>query len=215
MKRQLITEAQVRAAHREQRALKVDEGALFTPSAQDAIRDLRVKMISAEGVSGGAVKERPGSMPAFRVVGVASDHGGVLVKGWVCRTLGELGIEYRDHGVDSADDTCDYPDKAAEIAEKVQRGIYWRGIVVDGAGIGSAMAANKFVGIRAGLVYDSMTATNARAHNNINVMTLGGQYLGEQLVNEIVRIFINTDFEGGRHQRRLEKIRELENRERG
>ena len=124
-------------------------------------------------------------------------------------------MEYRDHGVNSESDTVDYPDKAAEIAKKVQAGTYWRGIVVDGAGIGSAMTANKFRGIRAGMVYDTLTAVNARAHNNINVLTLGGQYLGRRTVAEIVRIFIQTEFEGGRHLRRIEKIQKIDDEERG
>jgi ribose 5-phosphate isomerase B len=147
-------------------------------------------------------------------VGVASDHGGVLVKGWVCRALEELGVEYRDHGVDSAEDTCDYPDQAAAVARKVQDGTYWRGIIVDGAGIGSAIVANKFAGIRAGMVYDTLTAVNARAHNDTNIITLGGQYLGAKTVAEIIKIFIRTEFEGGRHLRRVEKIQAIDEKER-
>ncbi|UCD39385.1 MAG: RpiB/LacA/LacB family sugar-phosphate isomerase [Fidelibacterota bacterium] len=153
-------------------------------------------------------------MPAFRVVGVAADHGGVLVKQWVCQQLEALGIEYQDHGVNSPDETCDYPDQAAEIARKVQNGTYWRGIIIDGAGIGSAIVANKFVGIRAGLVYDTLTAINARQHNNVNIITLGGGVLGEKTVKEIVKLFIHTEFEGGRHQRRVDKIQQIDEEER-
>ncbi len=205
MKRQVVTEADVRLAAREGRGLTVLENAIFTPSARDAVRDLKVEVIQ-----GGAPKGTDPEVRPFRVVGVACDHGGVLVKEWVCRALENLGVEYRDHGVNSADETCDYPDQAAGIAVKVQDGTYWRGIVVDGAGIGSAIAANKFRGIRAGMVYDTLTAVNARAHNNVNILTLGGQYLGPKTVQEIVKIFIQTEFEGGRHLRRVAKIQAIE-----
>ena len=209
MKRQVITEAIVRDAARQGGSLKIDEMAIITPAASEAITDLGVEVVHPS-----RPKSSAPLVPAFRVVGVASDHGGVLVKRWVCQTLGDLGIEYRDHGVDDANESVDYPDKAAEIASKVQSGTYWRGIVVDGAGIGSAIAANKFAGIRAGMVYDTLTAINSRAHNNVNVLTLGGQYLGQKTVREIIRIFIQTEFEGGRHQRRIDKIQSIDDKER-
>ncbi len=201
MKKQVVTEDIVRQAHRSGKPLEVSDGAIFTPSAKDALRALKVQLIQE-----GQLREHLPVTPAFRVVGVATDHGGVVVKKWVCQALESLGVEYRDHGVDDDSESCDYPDKAAEIAGKVQDGTYWRGIVIDGAGIGSAITANKFYGIRAGLVYDTLTANNARAHNNVNMITLGGQYLGKKVVEEIVRIFIQTEFEGGRHQRRIDKI---------
>ncbi|MEE9161525.1 MAG: RpiB/LacA/LacB family sugar-phosphate isomerase [Candidatus Neomarinimicrobiota bacterium] len=200
----------MRRAHREGKPLRAEEGAILTPSARDAVRALNVEVIHA-----GVAAEQSGKAPAFRVVGVASDHGGVLAKQWACRTLEELGVEYRDHGVASAEETVDYPDKAAEIAAKVQAGTYWRGIIIDGAGIGSAIVANKFADIRAGLVYDTLTATNARAHNNVNIITLGGQMLGEKTVQEIVTLFIRTEFEGGRHQARVDKMQRIDQQERG
>jgi ribose 5-phosphate isomerase B len=116
--------------------------------------------------------------------------------------------------VDSPDEACDYPDKAGEIARRVQNGTYWRGIIIDGAGIGSAIVANKFEGIRAGMVYDMLTAANARGHNNVNIITLGGQLIGRKTIEEIVKIFIQTEFEGGRHQRRVDKIQQIDGEER-
>ena len=210
MKRQVITEQVVRQAARDGRPLQASDDAIFTPSAREAISDFKVEVVRPGSTSGSAPH-----VPAFRVVGVATDHGGVGVKKWVCAVLEELGVEYRDHGVNSESETVDYPDKAAEIARKVQAGTYWRGIVIDGAGIGSAITANKFRGIRAGMVYDTLTAINARAHNNINVLALGGQYLGQRTVAEIVRIFIRTEFEGGRHLKRIEKIQKIDDEERG
>lgn len=209
MRRQVISEADVRRAHREGMPLRAEEGAILTPSARDAVRALNVELTRAGMAPGHA-----DTAPAFRVVGVASDHGGVLAKQWVCRTLEELGVEYRDHGVASSEEVVDYPDKAAEIATKVQAGTYWRGIIIDGAGIGSAIVANKFAGIRAGVVYDTLTAINSRAHNDVNIITLGGQFLGEKTVQEIVTLFIRTGFEGGRHQSRVDKIQRIDQQER-
>ncbi len=210
MKRQVIAEADVRRAHRERRPLKIEEGAILTPSARDAVRALQVEVVQA-----GQLRTHLPPTPAFRVVGVASDHGGVDAKRWVCEALEALGAEYRDHGVNSSSESVDYPDKAAEIAAKVQSGAYWRGIIIDGAGIGSAISANKFRGIRAGQVYDTITAINARAHNNVNIITLGGQLLGPKTVKEIVNLFLSTEFEGGRHQRRIDKIQQIEIDQRG
>ena len=209
MRRQVVTEQTVRQAAREGRPLQVGVDAIFTPSALEAVRDFGVQIVRPGSTAGSAPR-----VPTFRVVGVATDHGGVAVKKWVCKQLEELGVEYQDHGVHSESEAVDYPDKAVEIARKVQAGTYWRGIVIDGAGIGSAIAANKIRGIRAGMVYDTLTAVNARAHNNINVLTLGGQYLGRRTVAEIVRIFIQTEFEGGRHLARIEKIQKLDDEER-
>ncbi len=209
MKRQVIAEADVRRAYKEGKPLRLEEDAILTPSAQDAIRALHIEVIRP-----GLAKGYTPVVPALRVVGVTCDHGGFQAKQWVCEALEDMGMEYRDHGADSAHDTCDYPDKAAEIARKVQDGTYWRGIIIDGAGIGSAIVANKFAGIRAGMVYDTLTAANARAHNNVNVITLGGQLLGLKVVKEIVKIFLNTQFEGGRHERRLEKMQQIDDKER-
>ena len=210
MKRQVISEADVRIAYRERRPLKIEEGAILTPSARDAVRSLKVEIIQA-----GQLRTHLPPPPAYRVVGVANDHGGVDAKGWVCEALEALGAEYRDHGVNASSESVDYPDKAAEIAIKVQTGVYWRGIIIDGAGIGSAISANKFNGIRAGQVHDTLSAINARAHNNVNIITLGGQLLGRKTVMEIVNLFLNTEFEGGRHQRRIDKIEQIENNQRG
>ena len=129
MRRQVITEAVVRQAARDGRPLQAADDAIFTPSAREAISDFGVEVVRP-----GSSRSSAPQVPAFRVVGVAADHGGVEVKKWVCAMLEELGMEYRDHGVNSESDTVDYPDKAAEIAKKVQAGTYWRGIVVAGFG---------------------------------------------------------------------------------
>jgi ribose 5-phosphate isomerase B len=97
------------------------------------------------------------------------------------------------------------------VAEQVSRGQAWRGIIIDGAGIGSCMAANKVTGVRAAMCYDYATAFNSREHNNANVLTLGAGLIGANLARQIVTTFLETPFAGGRHERRVKKIMEIEN----
>jgi len=115
----------------------------------------------------------------------------------------------RDLGTDSKA-AVDYPDFAAAVARAVAAGEAWRGIVVDAAGIGSAIAANKVPGVRAASCYDSTTARNSREHNDANVLTLGARLLAPETAREIVALWLETPFAGGRHQRRLDKIIALE-----
>ena len=104
----------------------------------------------------------------------------------------------------------DYPDFARAVAEKVTAGSAWRGIMIDGAGIGSCMAANKVAGVRAAMCYDYATAFNSREHNNANLLTLGAGLIGNSLAKQIVTTFLETEFGGGRHERRVAKIMEIE-----
>ncbi|HDR04528.1 MAG TPA: RpiB/LacA/LacB family sugar-phosphate isomerase [Candidatus Marinimicrobia bacterium] len=120
-----------------------------------------------------------------------------------------LGFEIADYGTDSVERT-DYPIYAAAVARAVQKGDAFRGIIIDGAGIGSAITANKFKGIRAATVWDSLSAKNCRAHNDANVLSLGGLLLGVDPIKEIVRIFLTEEYEGGRHQERLDLISRFE-----
>ena len=123
--------------------------------------------------------------------------------------LAESGYDVMDLGTsDTA--AVDYPDFAVAVARAVAEGRAWRGIMIDGAGIGSAMAANKIAGVRAALCYDLTTAQNAREHNDANVLTLGGTLIGTRLATDIVRTFLSADFGGGRHARRVEKINALD-----
>jgi len=122
-----------------------------------------------------------------------------------------LGYTTIDCGTHS-NDAVDYPDLAYAVARLVASGEAWRGIVVDGAGIGSAMAANKVPGVRAALCYDHATAVNSREHNDANVLTLGAGLIGANLAKQIVQTWLATPFGGGRHQRRVDKIVEIERR---
>ena len=197
--RRAITEADVSAAAGG-RTLDVPADAVVTPAARDLARQLGV-----------ALRENPHtSHPAPRtIVAVGADHGGFPLKEHLKPLLAELGHDVLDVGTFGAD-PVDYPDFAVAVARAVAEGRAWRGIMVDGAGIGSAMAANKIRGIRAALCYDLTTAANAREHNDANVLTLGGTLIGTRLATDIVRAFLTTEFGGGRHAPRVDKINQLD-----
>lgn len=144
-------------------------------------------------------------------VAVGADHGGYSLKERIAAELRERGLEVRDCGTDSTE-SVDYPDFAHDVARLVADGACRWGIVVDGAGIGSCMAANKVPGIRAATCWDVSSARNSREHNHANVLVLGAGLIGENLALEIVQAWLETPWSGGRHARRVEKIGEIERR---
>jgi len=159
------------------------------------------------------VRRERGEGPGVRgeVVALGADHGGLALKETLKEFVAGLGYAVVDCGTHS-NDAVDYPDLAYAVARLVASGEAWRGIVVDGAGIGSAMAANKVPGVRAALCYDHATAVNSREHNDANVLTLGAGLIGANLAKQIVQTWLATPFGGGRHQRRVDKIVEIERR---
>jgi len=197
--RRVITEAGVREAAKTGRALGVAPGTVVTPAARDLARSLGISL-----EAGGTDAQAPG-----RIVALGADHGGFPMKEQLKGPLAELGYEVLDLGT-SGTEPVDYPDFAVAVAKAVAQGRAWRGIMIDGAGIGSSMAANKVAGVRAALCYDLTTAQNAREHNDANVLTLGGTLIGTRLAVDIVRTFLATDFGGGRHARRVDKINSLD-----
>ena len=142
---------------------------------------------------------------------IGSDHGGYDLKQIIMAHLAERGVEYRDYGTFSTD-SCDYPDYGEAVARAVASGECERGIVVCGTGIGISIAANKVHGIRCALCGDCYSAEKSREHNDANVLALGGRVLGEGLALKIVDTFLDTEFAGGRHSRRLAKIAAIEER---
>ena len=138
-------------------------------------------------------------------IAVASDHRGVNVKQKIMRQLTELGHEAVDLGTVSTE-SVDYPDYAAKVAAAVAKNEAERGILICGTGIGMCIAANRFPGVRAAPCHDDLTAEMSRRHNDANIMCLSADLLGEHLINRMVEIWVKTQFEGGRHARRLEKI---------
>ena len=139
------------------------------------------------------------------MIAIASDHAGVAVKADVVRQLQEMGLDVEDLG--PADTTSvDYPDYAHLLARAVADGRVERGVLICGTGIGMSMTANRHRGVRAALCHDAYTAEMARRHNDANVLCLGARVLGAGVVEQIVGVFVTTDFEGDRHQRRVAKI---------
>ena len=153
-----------------------------------------------------AVMPAPAAQPApSRVVAIGADHGGFELKEILKKDLGEGGYEVIDVGTTSKE-AVDYPDFAHEIARLVASGKAWRGVMIDGAGIGSCMVANKVPGVRAAMAYDYASASNSREHNDANVLTLGAGLIGVALAKQILKVWLTTDFGGGRHQKRIDKI---------
>ncbi len=184
-------------------------GTIVTDRAREIAAD-RGMVIRVDDAVARHNAEQQSNSASSRVVAIGADHGGFDLKEILKRYLVDWGYEVRDLGTDSTK-AVDYPDFAVAVALAVARGEAWRGIMVDSVGIGSAMAANKVRGIRAALCYDRATARSSREHNNANVLTLGGRLLREDEAREITRVWLDTDFAGGRHQGRVDKITAIEN----
>ena len=142
-------------------------------------------------------------------VAIGSDHGGYQLKEDIKRWLIENKYEAEDFGASSTE-SCDYPDFAVRVAKEVASGAYDRGILVCGTGIGVSITANKIKGIRAALCHDTFSAHASREHNDANILTMGERVIGRGLALDIVKIWLSTGFEGGRHQKRLDKIAQVE-----
>lgn len=143
------------------------------------------------------------------MIAVCCDHGGLSLKQEVLRHLEEKGLEYKDFGTNSPE-SCDYPDIVKPLCQAIQRGECDKGVIICGTGIGISMAANKMKGIRAALCHDSFSAEFTRRHNNSNIIAFGARVIGPGLALQLLDIFLNTPFEGGRHAVRVEKMMALE-----
>jgi ribose 5-phosphate isomerase B len=142
-------------------------------------------------------------------IAIGADHAGFRLKEFVKKILQEKGFEVIDVGTYS-EERCHYPEYAKKVASMVSRGEVKRGILICGSGIGMSIVANKFKGVRAALCHNIYSAKFSRLHNNSNILCLGGRVTGEDLTREIVETWLNTPFEGGRHQERLNIIAEIE-----
>ena len=213
----------------------VPEGALVTPLARQVALDRKITLIeslsqtpdtvlSARTSGIAAPTLNPSQSPTAAAtpspvatagtkgtVALAADHGGFELKETLKAFLVQQGYSVSDCGTDSPD-SVDYPDFAFAAAQLVGQGRAWRAIVVDGAGIGSCMTANKVPGVRAAMCYDQATAINSREHNDANVLTLGAGLIGANLAQQIVKVWLETPFGGGRHARRVDKITGIEKR---
>jgi ribose 5-phosphate isomerase B len=142
-------------------------------------------------------------------IAIGSDHRGFDAKRRLVPALRQMGHEVMDVGPDSSD-SVDYPDYAYEVANAVSAGRVDRGILICGTGIGMCIAANKVKGVRAAPCHDSITVEMSRRHNDANVLCLSADLLGDELIGRIVRLWLETEFEGGRHARRVDKIKRIE-----
>lgn len=144
-------------------------------------------------------------------VAIGSDHGGYELKEKVKQRLTELGYEYVDFGCHNGE-SVDYPDIAFLVAETVATNDHYLGVMIDGVGIGSGMTANKVPGVRCAVCWDITSVINSRDHNNANMLSIGGQHLGAGLALKMVETWLATPFSGGRHDKRVTKIMEVESR---
>lgn len=176
--------------------LRLPPGAIVTPLAGTLALERRITLVT-NGETAYAPTEG-------QTVVIGADHGGFGLKELLKADL-QARYTVIDCGTDSTAGV-DYPDFALAVAKEVSSGRAWRGIMIDGAGIGSCMVANKVAGVRAALCYDYATAVNSREHNDANVLTLGAGLIGEALAKQIVDTWLKTPFGGGRHARRVDKI---------
>ena len=138
-------------------------------------------------------------------IALAADHAGYEEKEKIKATLDEIGVEYEDMGTDSCD-SVDYPDFASKLADAIKAGKAGRGILICGSGIGISIAANRHAHIRCALAHDVTGARLCRQHNDANVLAMGGRMIGEAVAKECVEVFLGTKFDGGRHQKRVDKL---------
>lgn len=199
--RQVFTERDIPASGE----LRIARGSILTPSARDLARERGVRIVEL------TPDQIDTNSPPEKTIAIGSDHGGFRMKQALLPVLAELGLAARDVGV-YEEKPADYPDIAVQVADLVASGKAARGVIVDGAGIGSAMAANKVDGIRAALCYDTASARNSREHNDANILTLGGRLLTESQAETVLRVWLGTPFAGGRHQARVDKIMAVERR---
>ncbi|MEA3502091.1 MAG: ribose 5-phosphate isomerase B [Actinomycetota bacterium] len=187
------------------------------PQLEDEVRDLVRNIVTGVLDDAGRVpplpeREAPPSpIEGVTTIAIGSDHGGFALKERLAFRLKETGHDVHDCGTDSTE-AVDYPDYAHEVARLVADGSCRSGIIIDGAGIGSAMVANKVPGVRAALCYDLSTARNSREHNHANVLTLGAGLIGSNLAWQIVKEWLATPWGEGRHAARVDKIMKIENR---
>jgi len=195
----VITEADLRGLA-DGAILLVRDDAIITPAAHDFIRSRSMEVRHRTGRSAAGKQ---------RLIAIGSDHGGYEMKEDLRKFLDELGYRHRDFGTFS-NDAVDYPDFAHAVARAVADGHCDLGVIVDGAGIGSCMTANKVPGVRAAMCYDEATARNSREHNYANVLTLGGRLLTLDKMREIVRTWLSTPQGEERHGKRVAKIMAIE-----
>jgi ribose 5-phosphate isomerase B len=220
MGRQLITERDILEAVKHGIAtLAIEPNSIITAAAKDEAKKRNIQFVNQKRVEATLKPIEVNSSETGKqnfdknvmIIAIGSDHGGFPMKESIKVYLSERGHTVVDMGTDS-EKACDYPDFAYAVAKSVVMGKAERGIMVDAVGIASAIAANKVTGIRAVSCNNEFLARSSREHNNANVLTLGGRVMGIELAKSIVKIWLETPYSGGRHQARVDKISDIENR---
>jgi len=213
MAKRLLSEQNIiDASKRGEKILYCDDETIVTAAARDRSQQLgiRVEKKKENKLSAAAVSARPTEQPgAKETIAIAGDHGGFGLKEQMKPFLTNLGYNVIDLGT-NGEEPCDYPDFAFSVGTMVIKGTASRGIMIDSVGMASAIAANKIPGIRAACCYDEFSARSSREHNNANILTLGGKVLGSELTKSILKVWLETAYAGGRHQKRLDKISDIE-----
>jgi len=204
---EIVTEADARVLDIGE-SISLKRGGHITPLAADTLAARRITVLADDQLLGADENIAPAA--AIRKMAIGSDHGGLKLKAAIVAKLRGQGVAVDDLGT-LTPDPVDYPDTAARVARAVARGEADAGIVIDGAGIGSAIAANKIKGVRAAVCHDTTTARYARQHNGANVLSLGATLVTEKEALEVVNVWMNTAMNEPRYIRRLVKIKALEN----
>lgn len=184
---------------------------IITPLALDRIRHSKFTIVEKEEIHYGQINQsfNVNQTSAKRII-IGSDHTGFKLKNTLVKYLAEKGYQLTDVGTFD-EKSCDYPDYANIVAKSISKGDNDFGILIDATGIPSSIVANKIKRVRAATCYDTFTARSSRAHNNANILVIGARALGEETIKNILDEWLSTQFEGGRHQKRLDKINDLEN----
>ncbi|GMQ82313.1 MAG: hypothetical protein BMS9Abin05_1761 [Rhodothermia bacterium] len=207
--KKLINEAFILdAAATGETSITVPRDAILSPLARDTARERGITILFGD-VPSSLATTTPAA--AAHVIAIGSDHSGFHYKESLTPFLKELDWKVVDVGTDSHR-SCDYPDFAYAVGKMVAEGRAGVGLMIDGVGVGSAIVCNKIRGVRAACAYNEFASWNARAHNNANVLTLGSRSMGIEVCKRIISTFLETDYEGGRHERRLRKIQDVEDR---
>jgi ribose 5-phosphate isomerase B len=216
MPKQFITEQTILDLWKKgERTIVVESGTMFTAAARERASQIGMRIVEKKPEQGSGV-----STPAVgtskreaggETIAIGSDHGGFQLKQQLSQYLTGLGYKMVDLGTYS-EEACDYPDFAYAVARMVSLGEASKGIMIDSVGIASAIVANKVPGIRAACCHDEFSARSSREHNDANVLTLGGKVIGVEAAKSVTKVWLESWFSGGRHQRRVKKISDIESR---
>lgn len=209
-RKKLITEQDIlKVIYKGKRKFEITGNELFTPAAQDKINENQIKLVTTPKNFVNINPNANGPFYKFKKCAIGSDHTGLAAKKQIIEFLEKQGYSLTDVGTFD-EKSCDYPEFAIKVGKLVQSGEVNFGILFDATGIPSSITANKLKGIRAATCYNEFSARSSREHNNANIIVMGAKSLGEETIKSIVNVWLNSDFLGERHQRRLDIISKLE-----